>query len=323
MIYVKTIAKSAWFVGKFCLLLCFAGVLLAPPVLANPNTKASTKFERMAAGQYVIDVHINGQGPFRFMIDTAATRTSIFEKTRKTLGLETRDNAEVFINGIVDSGLRPTAVLQNLNFAGETFTQHMVVVLEDWRDTVETIDGILGLDVFAGLVLAFTHHDKQMMIEQGGHTDSAKYQFWKKIKLLPNPYTGEDYGLFFTRAEIGGYYIPTLLDTGASFTTINWKSVKGIELGNYKHRLRTDWVVQGAVGTFKPSMRIRLNRLKVGGVRLRNHELLIMDFDKLPINAYGKHPLVITGVDLMAGRDFVLDFAGRQLLIAPQPHSPL
>ena len=55
---------------------------------------AIVKFDRMKSGQYIIEVKINAQGPFKFMIDTAATRSSIFESTGKKLDLEIKNRSK-------------------------------------------------------------------------------------------------------------------------------------------------------------------------------------------------------------------------------------
>lgn len=274
----------------------------------------------MMHGQYVIETIINGQGPFRFMIDTAASRTSIFEKTRKNLNIPLLVNSDVYISGIVQSSYRPSIHLNNLSFAGQSFDDHKVVVLKDWEDIEDPIDGILGLEVFENLTLKFSH--KHNMLKVGQHDlrkkSKTKYRKWKRIRLMKNPYPTDDYGLLFTYTKLGNLKIPTIVDTGANFTTINWLSVKGTSVEKNKRRLHKQWVVQGAVGEFKPRIRIRMETINVGGITFKNHDLLIMDFNQLPINNYGKYPLVIAGIDLMAGRDFVFNFRAQELWIEPR-----
>ena len=108
-----------------------------------------------------------------------------------------------------------------------------------------------------------------------------------------------------------------MIDTGANFTTISWSSVEGTRLAKEKRRLHEAWVVQGAVGEFKPRMVVKLDKIIIGGVLLNKHEMLLMDFETLQVNANGKYPLIIAGIDLMGGRDFVLDFKNNALYIEP------
>ena len=46
-----------------------------------------------------------------------------------------------------------------------------------------------------------------------------------------------------------------------------------------------------------------------------------MNFESLPINKYGKYPLVIAGIDVFQNRDFILDIPGKRLYLGPKPKS--
>ena len=276
------------------------------------------KFERMKSGQYIIDVKVNALGPFKFMIDTAATRSSIFESTGKKLGLEIKNDNDVLISGMTVSSYRPTVNVETLQFSRFVFRDHKIVILKNWKDSETKIDGILGLDVLNDLILQFSHEPKQLRFHKKFNAKKSKYRRWDIIDLLANPYLGEDYGLLFVYTQIGDVRIPTMFDTGANFTTLNWESVKGTTIEKHKRRLLDEWVIQGAIGKFSPKSHIKLDGLIIAGRKYKNYSLVVMDFDDLPINNYGKYPLVITGVNLMSGQDFILDLKSRKLLIKPQ-----
>ncbi len=290
---------------------------------ANTNLRHSqwVPFERTLNGQYTIEVTINGDGPFIFMIDTAASRTSIFNKTRSHLKLE-NSGEKKFINGITASNFRPSTSIDILEFAGHVFHDHNIIVLKDWKDAdALQIDGILGMDVFRQLVFAFSHEKSRVKISRLPKFTKSKYRHWTKVKLEDNPYPVDKYGLLFTYTKLGNLRIPTLLDTGSNFSAINWMSVKGTRIAKERRRLREEWIVQGSIGTFKPRIRVKLAQALIGGIRLKNHEFLIMNFDNFPVNNFGKYPLVIAGVDLFEGRDFVLDFPNKRLYLARKRHN--
>jgi len=311
---IKTIRKL---VGLFT---CVLVIVFATPSFANtkPNIRHSqwAPFERTDNGQYTIEVTINGDGPFRFMIDTAASRTSIFNKTHARLKL-TKTGEKKFVNGITASSFRPSRSLDTLGFAGHVFRNHTIIVLEDWKnnDTLK-IDGILGMDVFSHMVFAFRHKKSRVKISRLPKFTKSNYRNWTKIQLGDNPYPVEKFGLLFTYTKLGDSHIPTLLDTGSNFSAINWMSVGGNTIAKERRRLREEWVIQGSIGKFKPRMRVKLKQTYIGGVKLRGHEFIVMNFDGFPVNDYGKYPLVIAGIDLFEGRDFVLDFPGKNLYLA-------
>ncbi len=303
-------------------LLVFALFFVCTPLAAKTNDeklpKGTVHFERLIDGQFIIEARVNGQGPFRFMVDTGATRTSVFEKTQVQLGLETHGRPQRNISGMITSELRPVVTIDALSFAGVGFKNHDIIILEDWpkaESPSEIVDGILGMDVLNNLILTVTHKDNQLKIKSRGEVNPRKVKRWAKFKLTSNPYPGKDFGLMFTNTKLGDLFIPTMLDTGSGFTAVSWNVVEGGKLGKEKRRLREEWVVQGAVGDFKPKMRIVLDRFIVGGFLFRRHTLLIMDFDKLPINGNGEYPMVIAGVDLLADHDFILDMKQWELYV--------
>jgi len=274
-------------------------------------------FSRMKTGQYTVEILLNGEGPFIFMIDTAATRTSIFEKTLSKLGLQEELQGEALISGMTDLRLRPRVNLDSISFGKTVFKDHSVVVLEDWDELEEPLDGILGIEVLAQFSLDFSHGKNRLRIRKKFNPRAIKYKGWSKIQLISNPYPVDDYGLKFTGAKIGKSVIPAMFDTGANFTTISWSSVEGTKLAKEKKRLREEWVVQGAVGEFKPRMVVKLDKISIGGIPLLKHEMLLMDFDKMQVNGRGQYPMVIAGIDLIGGRDFVLDFQNDLVYVEP------
>jgi len=291
-------------------LLCLACLSSAAKADDEKLPKGTVLFERLEDGQFIINTQVNGQGPFRFMIDTGASRTSIFEKTRDQLGLVNSGLAERSISGMISTELRPVIRVESLSFANVEFQDHDIIILEDWPkvDTPgQLIDGILGMDTLDNLILSVTHKNGHLRIRKNGKVSKRSLRRWAKFSFEHNPYPGKDYGLMFTNTKVGDLYIPTMFDTGSGFTALSWNIVEESKLGKEKRRLKEEWVVQGAIGEFKPKLRIVLDKFIVDGQVFRRQTLLVMDFDKLPINGYGKYPMVIVGVDVLGNYDFVLD----------------
>lgn len=306
--------------GVIGFLLLFSLLFSAPAFAKSKSAyvaRNNMDFSRLETGQYTVEVLLNGQGPFVFMVDTAATRTSIFEKTLAELNLPQKPPTVSLIRGMTAARLRPAVTLQSLSFGKSVFEDHSVVVLEDWDEQKERLDGILGIEVLQKFALAFSHGENRLRIRDRFNARAIKYKGWRKIHLISNPYPVDDYGLKFTGAEIGKTLIPAMIDTGANFTTISWSSVDGTRLAKERKKLREEWVVQGAVGKFKPSMVIKLDKINIGGISLFKHEMLLVDFDEMQVNGNGQYPLIIAGIDLMGGRDFVLDLKNDALYVEP------
>src|SRR2546430_14245077 len=69
------------------------------PVSADDQLFASpTRLDRI--GRVVAPVMVDGRGPFRFIVDTGATHSTIAPHLAKLLKLEPAEQAPVLINGI-------------------------------------------------------------------------------------------------------------------------------------------------------------------------------------------------------------------------------
>ena len=82
-------------------------LLLGLAVLAVPARATVLGGEQAYAIAYqdrlVTDVFINGRGPYTFLIDTASSRTVIFEHTRKALGMDYSSPDPITVYGINDA----------------------------------------------------------------------------------------------------------------------------------------------------------------------------------------------------------------------------
>ena len=54
---------------------------------ADATSPAEQPYRIASYGRLVTEVYVNGQGPFTFLIDTASSRSLIFEHVRQKLGL--------------------------------------------------------------------------------------------------------------------------------------------------------------------------------------------------------------------------------------------
>lgn len=313
-----------WF-RHLCLILFLS--IPTPAYAKNSPTDTSfpyrekVEFSRMPNGQYLIEVLLNDQGPFKFMIDSAATRSCLFESTTRKLGIVDYGDEEKYVNGMTASEMRPITRLESFHFAKQKFEDHDFIVLDDWPNPEHKIDGILGMDVMHDLVLHFRPKKGTVRISRKLRGSLLAKEQWSKIKLVSNPYPGKDYNLLFLGADLGERSLPALLDTGSGFTAMSWNSLQGTNMDEYRERLHEAWLVEGAVGSFAPKMNVQLKDVKFGGRRYKKHNFILMDFDELPFTNDGSLPLIIAGIDLFDQDDFVFDFA-RKWVYFPLEHKP-
>jgi predicted aspartyl protease len=96
----------------------------------------------------IVPVHINGMGPFDFVLDTGATMTCLSHGTAERLGTEATPGASGIGAGIGGAGRVEMVALDSLR-VGETQVAGMLGCLLDlsqFRALGAPIDGLLGLN---------------------------------------------------------------------------------------------------------------------------------------------------------------------------------
>ncbi|MDB5368022.1 MAG: peptidase, partial [Rhodospirillales bacterium] len=126
----------------------------------NAETLRSHRAEAMAGapdalGRFIVPVWLNGRGPYRFPIDTAAGRSVIASDIAHQLALPPADEAR--LHGIAGAESCPTVHLRELSLGPLRSTNLEPLLLPRARLQV---DGLLGLDVLEDrcAALDFTSH---------------------------------------------------------------------------------------------------------------------------------------------------------------------
>jgi len=106
------------------------------------------------------------------------------------------------------------------------------------------------------------------------------------------------------------------MDTGAEFSVMNWNSAQYSELKSIKRRLRKEWELQGAIGTFQPISKVTLGRFRSGQKFWDHKDFLVMNFSSLDVLGVSDDPFVIVGMNLFKDDAFFIDFERNFMFIA-------
>lgn len=118
------------------------------------------KATRVAHVLVLKQVYLNGQGPFRMMVDTGAASCLIRPAVAKRLGLQPAYAVEhETVNGV---NLVPAAMLEDLRI-GTIRDQGVEIILTDLR--LPGVDGVLGQSWLIRHDYLLNYHDRQVEIE--------------------------------------------------------------------------------------------------------------------------------------------------------------
>lgn len=150
------------------------GVLIAATAPARTDTVASqgitVPFDLLATKHMVIQVKINGKGPYRVIFDTGAPVSLINNKTATATGLLSKNKPQAMFNLF---GPIAETTIANLEIGGLK-TQGVPVIVMD-HPTVEAIsramgpvEGILGFPFFARYRMTLDYQAKRLTFTPSG-----------------------------------------------------------------------------------------------------------------------------------------------------------
>ena len=170
------------------------------------TAKASYGFPmQVHRGLPIVDVWVNGRGPFRFGVDTGAMYPVVFRAgLAEKIGLARPEapKGEPGSTGIRD---KPTVQVDSIR-VGDTVFTGIFAVLVDLRSFGPPVEGTLGLPLFKDFLLTLDYPGSRMRIERA-ELPEADGKTVLPIEKHPT-------GLALVDLEVEGETLSALVDTG-------------------------------------------------------------------------------------------------------------
>jgi len=238
------------------------GVLIALLALFVPASQAwatlpaEQPYRIAHHGRLVTDVYINGQGPFAFLIDSASSRSLIFEHVRKQLGLTQSQPALLTVYGINDVGEATPVKPGELRIAGESVRGLTLGVLPDSESLGP--DGVLGIDVLTRYFVVLDRGAMRLKLLPPGEDSVRAYAGWPQAQLTPRPLKKFSIQFWYLKTRFNDQSLTALFDLGAGMTLLNWDAAE--RLGLHKTRFAVNGPppeeLQDVLGKKAPAVRI-------------------------------------------------------------------
>lgn len=303
---MKLILKIIGLTGVFMLWGCAS-------VLNEEGALATVPYDVNGDRGIVVAARVNGQGPFTFALDTAASISVVFDDVAGDLKLEPVSGDVVMIHGLVASGEFPLLRVDQLSVGSEVWDDPLLASLPGETVASTGIDGILGVDFLRRYTVGFSTRDQVMRLYPPDLLDRDSYWGWTSVPLKLLTIGDTQTALYFFDIEVGGLSMPAVFDLGAGLNMMNWAAASS--LGIDPVDLRDEKQVSGAIDSTPVAARIRAREVTTGDIRWRNEEFLVAELAIFTTLMRGATPCAILGAGLFTQRDFIIDFARNRLLI--------
>ena len=288
---------------------------LATPAWAGLPTHQPYRLD--AQGRLVTDVHLDGQGPFSFLIDTASSRTVIFEHVRARLGLARSQPGQFLVYGINDVADAIPVKPAELRVAGETIGGLTLAALSDGRS--DGPDGVLGVDVLARYFVVLDRENMLLKLLPPGEVSARGFRGWAQAELLQRPFKKFAIEFWYLRTRFNGEWLTALFDMGAGFTMMNWQAAQrlGVRKVEFARYGPPPELLQDVLGKKAPAVQFDDISIAIAGKEWRKQLAIIADAPVFSYFDLEEAPAAILGPGLLRDTSLGIDFAGKRLYVGP------
>lgn len=195
-----------------------ASSLAVTSILAKAQTEPEQDTTRInavtdAASHLMVDVHINGHGPYHFVVDTGADRTILANEVAVELGLSRGE--QVMLKGVVRAVLTETVSIQTMTF-GSITKKHLT--MPTLSRSLLDADGYLGLDFLDGHRVTFDFRNHLLQVSAPRARFSANWARENEARVHASGSSGHLQAL---DCMVDGIPATAFVDSGAEVTAAN------------------------------------------------------------------------------------------------------
>jgi predicted aspartyl protease len=286
-----------------------------PPQAVPDATQAQTedlRLRREGHDRMTVPVHLSGEGPYYFLVDTGADRTAISRDLASRLKLVSADAAQ--LHSISGVSTVSTATVPELQL-----TRQPVRILQAplLSATDMGADGILGVDSLRSHRVIFDFRTRLISIVPS--QQRMKRDEDGTIVVTGKLRRGH---LIVTSAKANGVPLTVVLDTGSEMTLGNAALRAKLEA---RRKLNDPQIIEmtSVTGQKLVGEAFYLKRVDLGEVTLRNLVIMFSDAPIFKSLNLEERPAVLLGMNAMrAFEQFSIDFERKQLrMVVPQQSS--
>lgn len=277
---------------------CLSAPALEEARADGPAAAGRTGSDRL--GRVVAPVHVNGRGPYRFIVDTGANRSVVSRALAERLGLATIGEGAVHsVHGVTQA---PLVSLDSLTYNDLTMPSAEVPMLNSAMLAGE--QGLLGVDGMQGRRLRLDFDARCIEIVPARRAPTLG-RGWTRLR-------GElRFGhLVVVPGRVDGVRVNVLLDTGSNVSLANRALHNALA-----ERVRYARTAEGYARAYTAGDPVVLEtaiiapNLDVGELRITDMLMFVGDFHVFSLWGLDAEPTVLVGMDVLSqARGLAIDY---------------
>lgn len=248
-----------------------------------------------------VDVHVNGRGPYRFVVDSGADTSVVGQHIAHDLELPL--GTPVILNGVTARNVVDSVKIAELTIGTSKIPNLELPAL---RESDVGSDGLIGIDALNKQRLMLDFEERKVRVEDA--TDPVHFSPGD-IVITAKRIQGQ---LILTHVKAGNVALDAVIDTGSEVTIGN-SALREKLLGNHVVKF---WnaEVTGVTGVTVPIQMTMIPRLQLGPVTFEYVPIAFADVPPFEMFGLSDQPALLLGTDLLEKfRRVSLDFRARKV----------
>jgi predicted aspartyl protease len=241
-------------------------------------------------GRVVVEAMVNGKGPYRFIVDTGATHSTITPDLAHALGLKPAEASTFVVNGITGTAQVSAVMLDKLQTGNLVMDGLLVPVV--WAPLMAGADGIFGA---AGLTEDSLSVDFQRnRVEISGGVQAAV-----RAEALRIHATRVTHGLMVLAVQVGSVHALAVVDTGSERTLGNLALRDALNARRRPGTVAQVTSVYGATAQVEPGEIWRAPTIVIDSLRINDVKVVYGDFHIFKVWELQDKPALVIGMDVL------------------------
>jgi predicted aspartyl protease len=280
--------------------------------MQEPTYAVPTRLDR--AGRVLAPVMVNGQGPYRFILDTGANRAVLSPRVLEGLRLQlTADGPTVAVHGVTGTALLPAVRIDELR-AGEMVLARDQNVPVLSQTVLADADGILGIEGLRSARIDIDFVEDRVSIVKSSGRQAARSGFLTIDVSLRHG------GLIVVPGRVGKVRVKAIIDTGAERTLGNNALRQALLLVSRNGAEELATRVFGATPEVGQGTSLVAPTVFLGEAELRDLEVTFGDLHVFRVWDLEHEPALLIGMDLLGSvQRLVIDYKLREVQVLPWP----
>jgi predicted aspartyl protease len=248
-------------------------------------------------GRVMVPVHVNGQGPYAFVIDTGATRSAIAPHVVAELGLVPDPENQLAVRGVTGAANVASVAIERLE-VGEIVLKHQLLPVIQ-PSVFADADGILGIEGLERACLHVNFVKQSVTITRNG---CPRFRTsWARV-----PATLRFGRLIVVKGRFKGTAVRAIIDTGAARSLGNNALLRALQLEWEAEQPLNATVVLGATEQRIPGSLVVAPPLYLGEVKAADIQVTFGDFEVFRLWNLDDKPAILVGMDVLGLADALM-----------------